>query len=135
MIDPAALADGRSSDGPIVAILRTHQEAAYAVLDLNRAGFALRKILIISNDYPSAEVTERIKHWPSLSSSWSTMGCLNAIGAGLDYLGMSVDDIGRCKAALTESLILVIMKGTPNEVIRARRACPEKGTLMRRIRT
>lgn len=118
----------------MVAILSTHHEAAYVVADLNRAGFAIRKILIISNDHPSGEVTDKIRNWRAVSPAWATIGCLNAIGAGLDLLGMTEDDLGRCAVALNANLILVVLKGTPNEVVRARRSFLEKGTLKRRVR-
>ncbi len=121
-------------EGPVVAVLSTHREAAYTVADLNRAGFAMRKILIISNDFPADEVAGKIKQWPAVRSAWATIGCLNAIGIGLDFLGMHEEDIRRCHGALDLNHILVILKGTPKEVLRARLACPVEGTLARRIR-
>lgn len=117
-----------------MAILNTHQEAAYAVADLNRAGFAIRKILIISNCCPTGEITRKIRNWQSLCAAWATIGCLNAIDAGLEFLGMTVADRVRCTAAMNKEMILVVLKGTPNEVIRAR-VCLDKRGLMRRVRT
>lgn len=108
---------------PIVAVCATRPEAAGAVVSLRRSGFAMRRITIVENVYPSREAAARIAHWPVLAPAWVTPGCLNAIGAGLESLGIPQDEADRCRGALNAHRILVVVQGTPEEVIRARKAC------------
>ncbi|MDD5305270.1 MAG: hypothetical protein PHS14_19405 [Elusimicrobia bacterium] len=109
-------------NAPIVAICRTRQEAVHAATQLHLAGFDLRDLSIVANDYPSPEAAAKIKRWPALRPAWVTVGCLNAIGAGLDSLRLPTDALDRCKTALAANRILVVARGTREEIIRARRA-------------
>lgn len=113
------------SRSPVVAIFGTRPEAAGAAVTLRRSGFDLRSITIVENGYPSREAAAKIKHWPALAAAWVTAGCLNAIGAGLESLGIPHDDLHRCRSALNARRILVVVQGTPEEVARARQACRE----------
>jgi hypothetical protein len=112
-----------SAGSPIVAVCGTRPEAAGAAVRLRRSGFDMHRITIVENDYPSREAAAEIKHWPVLASAWVTAGCLNAIGAGLDSLGIPQDEVQRCRSALNARRILVVVRGTPEEVARARQAC------------
>ena len=98
---------------PVVAVCATRPEAAGAAVNLRRSGFDMRRITIVENGYPSREAAAKIKHWPMLASAWVTAGCLNAIGAGLESLGIPQDEIHRCRSALNARRILVVVQGTP----------------------
>lgn len=108
---------------PIVAICGTRPEAAGAAVKLRRSGFDMRSITIVESDYPSREAAAKIKHWTVLVPAWVTVGCLNAIGAGLESLGLPEDDLRRCRSALNARRIIVVVQGTPEDVARARQAC------------
>lgn len=112
-----------SKNGPIVAICRTRQEAADAATELHQAGFDMRKISIVANDDPPREGAAKITCGHALGSAWVTLGCLNVIGAGLEFFGIPEDDICRCTAVLNANRILIVMQGTPEHVVRARLAC------------
>jgi hypothetical protein len=122
MTNAASKASMRKS-GPVAAFCRTPREAAVAAADLRRAGFDPRRIAIVANDLPATEAGAGIGGWSSLAPSWVTVGCLNAIGSGLEGLGIGKGCLGRCRRALRSDGILVVVHGTPEEVGRARRAC------------
>lgn len=113
----------RANGGPVAAICRTRREAAGAAAALRRAGFDLRDVSIVANDYPTPEAAAGIKDWPALAPAWVTLGCLNAIGAGLEALGLTQGGARRCRRALKADGILVVVQGTPEAAVRARRAC------------
>jgi len=112
----------RPDNNPIVAICGTRRAAAEAAEVIRRAGLPLRKLSIVESEYPSDGAAAKIKEWPALSSSWVTAGCLNAIGGGLESLGITDGDMRRCRAALRGKRILVVVQGTLDEVALARRA-------------
>jgi hypothetical protein len=97
-----------------------------AAAALRREGFDLRKIAIVANDYPTREAAGRLEEWRAIAPAWVTVGCLNAIGAGLESLGLSRGGLRRCRSALRSNGILVVVQGTPEEASRARRACRRK---------
>lgn len=112
-----------SRTNPVVAICGTRRDAAKAAALIRRAGLGARKLSIVEKDYPSREDAARLEHWPLLMPAWVTEGCLNAIGGGLDSLGIPRAALRRCRAALAADRILVIVQGSPEEIVRARRAC------------
>lgn len=113
----------RTNDGPFVAICRTRREAGDTAAALRRAGVETRQIAIVAHDYPSAEAAAGIKRWEEIASAWVTTGCLYAIGSGLEGLGIPPAELGRCRAALDERRILILVRGTEEDLARARRAC------------
>ena len=90
--------------GPLAAICRDRREAARAAAALRRAGVDPRRISIVANELPDSD-----------ASSWVTLGCLNAIGAGLEGLGLPKAELGRCRRALRDDGILVVVQGRPEE--------------------
>ena len=111
---------------PVAAICRTRREAAGAAASLRRAGFDPRRISIVANDSPPRGAAARLEDWRALAPSWVTVGCLNAIGAGLEGLGISKGGLRRCLGALRSDGILVVVQASPEEALRARRACRRK---------
>lgn len=90
--------------GPLAAICRDRREAARAAAALRRAGVDPRRIAIVANELPD-----------SGGSAWVTVGCLNAIGAGLEGLGLPQAELGRCRRALRDDGIVVVVQGPPTE--------------------
>lgn len=90
--------------GPVAAICRDRREAARAAAALRRAGVDPRRIAIVANELPV-----------SGDAAWVTVGCLNAIGAGLEGLGLPKSQLGRCRRALREDGVLVVFPGSPEE--------------------
>lgn len=88
--------------GPLAAICRDRREAARAAAALRRAGVDPRRISIVANELPDSD-----------DSAWVTLGCLNAIGAGLEGLGLPREEIGRCRRALRDDGIIVVVQGAP----------------------
>lgn len=109
--------------GPVAAVCRTCGEAAVAAGALLDAGFELRRIAIVANDYPTAGAAMGIEGWPSVAPAWVTVGCLNAIGSGLEGLGVKDGVLRLCRSALKSDAVVVLVKGTPADELRARRAC------------
>lgn len=108
---------------PIVAICGTRRAAAEAAAAIRLAGLPLRKLSIIEKEYPSRQAAAEIKDWPALASAWVTAGCLNAIGGGLESLGIADGGARRCRTALRKNRILLVVQGTREEVALARQAC------------
>ncbi|MBI2384776.1 MAG: hypothetical protein HYV14_02060 [Elusimicrobia bacterium] len=101
--------------GPVAAICRDCREAAGAAAELRRAGVDLRRIAIVANELPTAEAAAAIADWRALAPVWVTVGCLNAIGAGLESLGLSKALIVRCRRALSDGGIIVLVLGAAEE--------------------
>lgn len=101
--------------GPVAAICRTSREAAGAAARLRGDGVELRRISIVANDYPSPEAAAGIRHWAVLSPAWVTLGCLNAIGAGLESLVPSKAGVRRCRGVLKAGGIVVVLHGPPEK--------------------
>lgn len=121
----------KSGPNPIVAICGARRDAAAAARLLREAGLPLRKITIVEREYPSREAAAKLDEWPALASAWVTAGCLNAIGGGLESVGVPRRELHRCRAAIGSNRILVIVQGTAEEVVRARRRllqCPLKSS-------
>jgi len=92
------------TDGPLAAICRDRRQAARAAAALRRAGVDPRRIAIVANELPDSD-----------ASAWVTVGCLNAIGAGLEGLGLPKARLGRCRRALRGDGALVVVQGSPEE--------------------
>ena len=92
------------TNGPVAAICRDRRQATRAAAALRRARVDPRRIAIVANELPDSD-----------SASWVTVGCLNAIGAGLEGLGLPKAELGRCRRALREDGILVVVQGAPEE--------------------
>lgn len=90
--------------GPVAAICRDRREAARAAAALRRSGVDPRRIAIVANELPG-----------SGDAAWVTVGCLNAIGAGLEGLGLPESELGRCRRALRDDGIVVVVQGPPAE--------------------
>ena len=61
----------------MVAVYKTHIEAEAAVKELQKAGFAMKKLSIVGKDYHSDESVvgyyntgDRMKHWGKLGAFW-----------------------------------------------------------------
>lgn len=100
------------ADGPVAAICRTCGEAAAAAAGLRRAGVDPRRIAIVSNRYPSPEAVAGMRDWRAVAPAWVTAGCLNAIGAGLEGLGLDAEGVRLCRRALERDGILVVVQAT-----------------------
>lgn len=96
---------------PVVAICGSRRAAAEAASAILQAGLPMRNLSIVENEYPSREAAAKIKGWPALASAWVSAGCLNAIGGGLESLGIPDGDIRRCRAALKRNRILIVLQG------------------------
>lgn len=124
----------KAGPNPIVAICGCRRDAARAAWTIREAGLALRQITVVEREYPSPEAAAKLEQWPALASAWVTAGCLNAIGAGLESVGVPRRELHRCRAALGSNRLLVIVQGTAEEVVRARRRllqCPLKSARKR----
>lgn len=108
---------------PVVAICATRRAAAEAAALIRRAGVGVRKLSIVERDYPTGEAAARIAQWPALMPAWVSEGCLNAIGGGLGCLGIPDAALRRCRGALAAARVLIVVQGTPEEIVRARKAC------------
>lgn len=104
-----------SAAGPVAAICRDCRQAARAAAALRRAGVDPRRIAIVANELPTSQAAAGIEGWRALAPAWVTVGCLNAIGAGLEGLGLPQAEIGRCRRALRDDGILVVVQGRPEE--------------------
>ena len=100
------------SKRPVAAICRTCGEAAGAAAELRRAGVDPRRIAIVSNRYPTPEAAAGIRDWRAVAPAWVTAGCLNAIGAGLEGLGLDEEGVRLCRRALDADGILVVVQKT-----------------------
>lgn len=98
------------SKGPVAAICRTCAEAAAAAAELRRAGVHPRRIAIVSSRYPTPEAAAGMRDWRAVAPAWVTAGCLNAIGAGLEGLGLDEDGVRLCRRALERGGILVVVQ-------------------------
>jgi hypothetical protein len=106
---------GALGKGPVAAICRTTREAAGAAARLRGDGVELRRIAIVANDYPSPAAAAGIKDWGALAPAWVTLGCLNAIGAGLESLVRSKAGVRRCRGVLGAGGIVVVIRGEPEK--------------------
>ena len=109
--------------GPVAAVCRSRREAARAAAAMLRAGFDPRKVSIVEKEFPCPAAAAAIAGWKELSPAWVTIGCLNAIGAGLESLGLSEDGVRRCRGALRADRVIVVVQGGAGEAARALRAC------------
>lgn len=98
------------SNGPVAAICRTCGEAAVAAAELRRSGVDPRRIAIVSNRYPTPEAAAGMRDWRAVAPAWVTAGCLNAIGAGLEGLGLDEESVRLCRRALEQDGILVVVQ-------------------------
>lgn len=100
------------TNGPVAAICRTCAEAAAAAAELRRAGVDPRRIAILSNRYPTPDAVAGLRDWRAVAPAWVTAGCLNAIGAGLEGLGLDEEGVRLCRQALQRDAILVVVQAT-----------------------
>lgn len=100
------------SKGPVAAICRTCGEAAGAAEALRRRGVDPRRIAIVSKRYPTPEAAAGLRDWRAVAPAWVTAGCLNAIGAGLEGLGLDEEGVRLCRRALDAGGILVVVQAT-----------------------
>lgn len=94
---------------PFVAICDTRHEAVYLAHELRRARLNMRGLSIVENAYPSREAAAKLEGWDVLRAAWVSLGCLNAIGADLDCLGIRKKDARRCAFALNANKILIVV--------------------------
>lgn len=100
-----------SINGPAVTVCSTYREAQRAARHYcRRARIDPRKLSIVLSGEPPAGASSLLKHWNEAGVSWVTIGCLNAIGAGLDCFGIPSDGVQAYKTALNAKKILVVAR-------------------------
>jgi uncharacterized membrane protein len=70
-----------SNNNAIVAVYNTHDDAQNAVIDLQKAGFDMKKLSIVGRDYQTEQhvvgyynTGDRMRYWGKLGAIWGGLG-------------------------------------------------------------